>query len=308
MHMKHSAICVLCILLSFAASAQHLCVGTYNVRNQNDYDVTQGNGWQRRSITLCQQINFVQPDVFGTQEALSGQIADMLGLLDGYAYVGVGRDDGKRSGEYSAIFYKKSRVDLVDSGNFWISPTPDTPSLGWDAACIRICSWAEFQDKATGKHFFFFNLHMDHVGIVARREGAKLVVDQMSSIAGGNPAILTGDFNVDQTNEIYSIFTRQGALMDSYEAARLRFCENGTFNSFRPELKTTSRIDHVFLSHGWSVDRYGVLTNAYWKSDNEAVGSEQGHDAPAEISFQRYQLRCPSDHYPVFVYIDWSGR
>ncbi len=306
--MKRFAIFVFLFSLSYAIVAQHLCVGTYNIRNQNDYDVSQGNGWQRRSQTICQQINFQQPDVFGTQEALSGQIDDMLGLLDGYAYVGVGRDDGQRLGEYAAIFYKESSVRLINSGNFWLSPTPHTPSRGWDAACIRICSWAEFLEKDSGRRFFFFNLHMDHVGTIARREGAKLVVSQIDSIAGQCPSILTGDFNVDQTNEIYSIFTHQGGLLDSYEVARLRFCENGTFNSFRPELKTTSRIDHVFLSRGWSVDRYGVLTNAYWKEDTDVVGLEQGHDAPSEISFKRHQIRCPSDHYPVFVYIDWIGK
>jgi len=90
--------------------------------------------------------------------------------LDGYDYIGVGRDDGKERGEYAAIFYKKDQLRLLDSGNFWLSPTPEHASLGWDAACIRICTWGKFQDKTSGKQFLFFNTHMDHVGVIARRE------------------------------------------------------------------------------------------------------------------------------------------
>ena len=300
--MRRNITLIVIMLLTLSLQAQELFVGSYNIRYKNSHDSTQGEVWQVRSRVICDQINFEQPDIFGTQEALIGQIHDMLSLLDGYRYTGVARDDGHQAGEHSAIFYKADKLRLVDSGNFWLSPTPDRPSKGWDAACVRICSWGEFEVLSTGQHFFFFNLHMDHVGVVARREGARLVVQRMQSIAHGQPAILTGDFNVDQNNEIYTIFTRQGHLTDSYEAARLRFCENGTFNSFRPELKTESRIDHIFLTPGIAVDRYGVLTNSYWTTEDNAA-TEQGHDAPSEIHFQSHRLRCPSDHYLVLARI-----
>ncbi len=144
---------------------------------------------------------------------------------------------------------------------------------------------------------------MGHVGTTARREAAKLVVQRIREIAKGAPVILTGDFNVDQTNEIYRIFTESGILKDSYLTTRLRFAKTGTFNSFKPDLYTTSRIDHVFVSPQTRVDAYGLLTDAYWTPDSASVDKEKASDAPQEISFSRYQRRLPSDHYPVFVRI-----
>ena len=283
-------------------SAQML-VGSYNIRYKNGGDSVKGNVWDKRCQVLCDQVNFMSPDIFGAQEVLHGQLLDMLARLDGYDYIGVGRDDGKTSGEYAAIFYRTDRLRLLDQGNFWLSETPDRPGLGWDAACVRVCSWGKFarQTGTDDDAFYFFNLHMDHVGVVARREAARLIVSQVAAIAQGAPVIITGDFNVDQTNEIYSTFTGSGLLKDAYHAARLRFAENGTFNSFDGNLFTTSRIDHVFVSMGVQVDAYGVLTDGYWTAPDQATSQVKGHDAPVEISFDRYERRVPSDHYPLFV-------
>ena len=225
----------------------------------------------------------------------------MRAALDNYDFIGVGRDDGKEAGEYAAIFYKKDNLKLLHNGNFWLNETPDTPKLGWDAACIRICTWGEFEQKATGLRFFHFNLHMDHVGIVARREAAKLIVAKIREIAKGAPVVVTGDFNVDQNNDIFKIFTSSGILKDSYPAARLRFATNGTFNAFNTDLWTESRIDHVFVSPMFEVDRYGILTNAYWTP--KSADAQKATDAPGEIDFIRYDRRTPSDHYPVMVHL-----
>lgn len=283
-------------------SAQML-VGSYNIRLKVSSDSIAGNVWQKRCQVICDQVNFMSPDIFGAQEVLHVQLLDMLAGLDGYDYIGVGRDDGKTGGEYAAIFYKTDRLRLLDQGNFWISETPDRPGLGWDAACVRICSWGKFarQTDTDDDAFYYFNLHMDHVGVIARREGAKLIVSKIRDIAGNAPVIVTGDFNVDQNDEIYSIFTQSGLLKDSFLASRLRFSENGTFNSFDTDLYTNSRIDHVFVSPCWNVDAYGVLTNSYWTPDEASAQQMKGHDAPQEISFSRYTRRQPSDHYPVFV-------
>ena len=145
---------------------------------------------------------------------------------------------------------------------------------------------------------------MDHVGIVARREAAKLIVSKIREIAKGAPVVVTGDFNVDQNNEIFKIFTDSGILKDSYTSARLRFAENGTFNSFDTNRFSTSRIDHIFLSPKFSVDRYGILTNAYW-TPVEGAKEVKGKDAPSEIRFKKYTRRAPSDHYPVFAHIKY---
>ena len=293
------------VLIAFAVmqlSAQML-VGSYNIRLKVSSDSVKGNVWEKRCQVICDQVNFMSPDIFGAQEVLHTQLVDMLAGLDGYDYIGVGRDDGKTGGEYAAIFYKTNRLRLLDQGNFWLSETPDRPGLGWDAACVRICTWGKFarQTATDDEAFFFFNLHMDHVGVVARREAAKLIVQKISEIAPGFPVIVTGDFNVDQNDEIYSIFTQSGLLKDSYLASRLNFAENGTFNSFDTGLYTDSRIDHIFVSPAISVDAYGILTNSYWTPDGASEGQLKGHDAPQQIDFSRYTRRQPSDHYPVFV-------
>ena len=288
--------------LSLPMSAQML-VGSYNIRLKVSSDSVNGNAWQKRCQVICDQVNFMSPDIFGAQEVLHVQLLDMLQGLDGYDYIGVGRDDGKTGGEYAAIFYKPDRLRLLDQGNFWLSETPDRPGLGWDAACVRVCTWGRFagQTATDDEAFYFFNLHMDHVGVVARREGAKLIVRKIREIAQGAHVIVTGDFNVDQKDEIYSIFTESGLLKDSYLATRLRFAENGTFNSFDTELYTDSRIDHIFVSPDTEVEAYGVLTNSYWVPNDASAAKLKGHDAPQQIDFSKYTRRQPSDHYPVFV-------
>ena len=288
----------LLMLVSFQLSAQQLLVGSYNIRYKNANDSIKGEVWTKRCQVICDQVNFMAPDIFGAQEVLYGQLQDFKKGLDGYDYIGIGRDDGERAGEHEAIFYKKDKIKLLDHGDFWLSETPDKPGLGWDAVCIRICTWGKF--AVDGTVFYYFNLHMDHVGVVARREAAKLVVSKIKEIAQCAPVVLTGDFNVDQTNEIYTIFTQSGVLKDSYDAARIRFAENGTFNAFKTDYYTTSRIDHVFVSPAFYVEAYGVLTNSYWTPD-DTDETLKSSDAPQEISFDHYVRRNPSDHYPVFV-------
>lgn len=288
-----------------AITAQEMLVGTYNIRMKNDGDSLKGDCWGKRCQVICDQVNFMSPAIFGTQEVLHVQLQDLLHGLHNYDYIGVARDDGKTKGEYAAIFYDKSRIRLLDHGDFWLNETPDRPALGWDAACIRICTWGKFKDLRSGKKFYFFNLHMDHVGRVARREAARLVVSKIREIAEKRPVVLTGDFNVDQTDEIYRIFSESGILSDSYTMADIRFAENGTFNAFKPQLKTTSRIDHIFVSPSMKVDAYGVLTDSYWTPDPDSENTQKASDAPQEISFSTYTRRNPSDHYPVMVRIKW---
>ena len=310
------------LFLAFQLNAQQMLVGSYNIRYKNWNDSVQGEVWQKRCQVICDQVNFMSPDIFGAQEVLYEQLGNMLNALDGYDYIGVGRDDGKHGGEHEAIFYKKDRLQLLDHGDFWLNETPEKPALGWDAACIRICTWGKFcrkEQRPQKRHglfnrkrprrddFYFFNLHMDHVGVVARREAAKLIVQKIREIAKGCPVIVTGDFNVDQTNEIYAIFTESGLLKDSYDAARIRFAENGTFNAFKTNYFTTSRIDHVFVSPVMNVEAYGVLTNSYWTPD-ESDDLLKSADAPQEISFDTYIRHNPSDHYPVFVRLKFEPK
>ena len=297
---------VLC--MAFAAFGQTLVVGSYNIRYRNDGDEAKGHLWAKRCQVICDQLNYHHPDVFGAQEVLKGQLDDMLRALPDYDYVGVGRDDGREAGEYAPIFYRRDRLNKLGDGYFWLSPTYTKPSLGWDAACIRICTWAKFRVRESGKVFLFFNLHTDHVGVKARRESAKLVMKAIEGLGGKDmPVVLTGDFNVDQTDETYAIFTADARLNDAYVVAKHRFAENGTFNSFNPTLKTTSRIDHVFVSPRFSVARYAVLPNFYW-TEEPATKSQKGQDAPQQIDLKQHRIRTASDHYPVFVEINLNSK
>lgn len=265
------------------AGAQDLTVGTYNLRQQNEHDAKNGNAWAKRAPHATALIEFIEPDIFGTQEMFPGQLQDLKLMLPEYDFIGRERDgDGK--GEHSAIFYRRDKLRPARTSSFWLSETPDTCSRGWDAACNRICTWGEFIDIASGDTLYFFNLHMDHVGVAARRNGARLVVDRIREIVGDpreKAVVLTGDFNVEQTDEIYDIFIDSGFLSDSYETALRRFATNGTFNDYNSRDCTDSRIDHVFLSPALYARRYGILTDAYWDGDGAR--------------------RLPSDHYPVFV-------
>ena len=308
--MKRTGLFLLILVLAVSQLSAQMLVGSYNIRYKNTGDSLAGNVWAKRCQVISDQLNFMSPAIFGAQEVLQMQLDDLLARLDGYSYIGVGRDDGMMKGEYAAIFYKTDRLRLLESGNFWLSETPDTPGLGWDAACVRICTWGRFtgQTATDDESFYFFNTHMDHVGVIAKREAAKLIVSKIREIAQGAPVIVTGDFNVDQNDEIYGILTESGLLKDSFLDARLRFAENGTFNSFDTDLHTESRIDHVFVSPAIHVDSYGLLTDGYWLPDEESSPTLKGHDAPQQINFSKYTRRQPSDHYPVFVRLSFGSR
>ena len=302
--MKRIMTSALLLLMALGIHAQELFVGTYNIRQLNRGDEQAGNVWEMRCNVICNQINFESPDAFGIQEAFVGQLHDMQASLDNYAYIGVGRDDGKEEGEYSAIFYKKDRLKLLHSGNFWLSETPDVPCKGWDAACVRICSWGEFCQLNGKLRFFYFNLHMDHVGVQARSESAKLILKKIQQFPEGMPAVLTGDFNVDQTNESYALLDNSGIMRDAYQVAEFRYAMNGTFNDFKTDAKTESRIDHLFLTPNFKVKKYGILTDTYRAEAPEKTTAEQSGNFPKEVKIKRYVARTPSDHFPVMIVVE----
>ncbi len=299
--MKRTFVFAVMLLAGITVQAQMLNLASYNVRTATNSDVKQGDGWATRHATLCDFIRFCDYDIFGAQEVRHNQLTDMLAALDGYAYVGEGREGGEK-GEYSPIFYKKEALKLLDGGTFWISETPDQISRGWDAKYKRICSWGHFQLRKEKTKFWFFNLHLDHRGIEARREGMKMILERIRTICGkGANVILTGDFNVDQNNEIYDIMADSGVLRDSYELAKVRFAPTGTFNGFDPKKWTERRIDHVWVSAPVSVERYGIVTCHYW---TEVDGAEVSmSNFPEEAKARDAQLRLPSDHYPIQVFV-----
>lgn len=305
--MKKLILAFLATIFALSAISQELTVASYNIRTDTKKDHAQGDGWSARCPQVCRVVIMHDFDIFGAQEVRHNQLLDLCSSLPEYDYVGVARDDGATKGEYSPVFYKRERFELLESGTFWLSESIDCPSKGWDARYPRICSWARLKDKESKRTLSFFNLHMDHRGIVARRESSKLVLKQIAKIAKPNePVILTGDFNVNQHSDIYAIIAQSGILFDAYESAKLRLDINGTFNNFNPQAWTESRIDHIFLSPEWSVERYNIPTDVYWsKIEGDALSSE---NFPKEQKFNLYQTRMPSDHFPVVVTLNYGSK
>lgn len=275
--MKKILIC-LTLLLGFshfgmAQKNSTINIATYNLRMNTSSDGI--NAWPNRKENVKALIRFHEFDIVGVQEAFIGQLKDLMEMPE-FAYTGHGRDDGKEAGEHSSIVYKKDRFKLLNSGDFWLSETPDKPGKGWDATCCnRISSWAKFKDLNTKKEFFFFNVHFDHQGVEARRQSGILMVKKIKEIAGNSTVILTGDFNsTPDTEQIKSI---QTILSDSYAVTQQPpYGPEGTFNAFKFDAPMKVRIDYIFVSKNVEVLKYGVLTDS---------------------KDQRY----PSDHQPVVI-------
>jgi endonuclease/exonuclease/phosphatase family metal-dependent hydrolase len=254
---------LLCLaLLAPAAYAQPqstLKLATWNLRLDLAQDGV--NAWPHRKDLVKQLVRYHDFDVFATQEGLPAQIDDLAEMQE-FGHVGAGRDDGKHAGEHSAIFYKRSRIALLRAGDFWLSQTPDRPSLGWDATCCnRIVSWAEMRDKNTGRRFFFFSVHFDHQGEQARRESATLVLRKIAEIAGTAPVICAGDFN--SAPDTVQIRTMQGALADAYRAtATPPYGPAATFSGFRVGGEAGDRIDYLFVNRQVAVRSYAALTDS----------------------------------------------
>jgi len=236
-----------------------ICVMTFNIRNSSD---TGTESWKSRLINFVPLVKNVAPDVIGFQEVLHNQYLDLIENFPEYAYVGVGRDDGANAGEYAAIFYKKERFSLIETGNFWLSETPDRPSFGWDAVCIRICTYAKLFDNITNKKFIHYNTHLDHVGKTAMLEGAKLI--RNAALNSKMPACVTGDFNVQEQSAPYNIMTEPG-LKDAKYTAKISM-SHGTFHGYRPSetVSDNSPIDYVFYTENdFEAESYKVLVNGY---------------------------------------------
>lgn len=275
-------------------------IATYNLRQQNESDARAGNGWDVRVPHVADLIRFHEFDIFGTQEGFKSQLEDLKKRLPGYEYIGVGRDNGADEGEHSAIFYDTSKFDVIDHGDFWLSETPSKPGLGWDAVCVRICTWGHFRHKESGRDFLYFNLHMDHVGKTARVESAKLVKKRLTDLGATLPMFLSGDFNVDQFSPSYATIIEGNLLDDSHDRAKMVYEVTGTYNGYSPSRYTDSRIDHIFVSPNVEVLKYGVLTDTYRTPVEDGEG-ESHANAPQELKLKKYKARTPSDHFPVLI-------
>ncbi len=275
--MKNKLIILILFLISLQlhVKAQSLIVGSYNLRL--DIASDKENSWSHRAEAVNALIRFHDFDILGTQEAFDHQLQDILTALPYYTVYGKGRDDGLKAGEHSSIFYKKDRFILLDKGDFWLSETPDKPTLGWDATCCkRICSWIYLRDKKTKKQFYVFNAHYDHQGIIARKESSKLILERIQAIAGNNPVIFMGDLNGDTNSEPYLIIENSQILKDTFKQVKYPYASTNSYNNFGKNVNGVTLIDHIFTSRQFTVKKWGLLTDTY-------------------------QGKFPSDHFPILT-------
>ncbi|MFC2129350.1 endonuclease/exonuclease/phosphatase family protein [Bacteroidota bacterium] len=258
--MKRTIFQLLVLMLVIPMAAQEsINVMTYNIRLNTAADGE--HAWPHRKDDVVSVIRFHQADIFCLQEVVHNQMEDLKSAFPDFDYVGVGRDDGISAGEYSPVFFDKSRFKKMDGGTFWLSETPDKPGLGWDAACIRICSWVQLLDHKTGNHFYVFNTHFDHIGTLARANAAKLIVKKIEELATKGNAILCGDFNLPPESAPIKMISHE--LRDSYYVTELPpHGSLATFLGFTYDSEARSRIDYIFVSEEIKVKRYGALTDS----------------------------------------------
>lgn len=245
-------------------SDEPLRVLTFNIRMDTSADGD--NRWSNRKDLAAGLIKFHDVDIVGAQEVLNHQLTDLLARLPEYDYIGVGREDGKTKGEYAAVFYKKDRFELEDSGNFWLAEDKNAVGKkGWDAACERVATWGIFKDKLSGKKFFFLNTHLDHIGKVARHEGASLVLEEASQLSKGLPVIVTGDFNAVPTDEPIKVLTNADDprhVTHSRDIAELKYGPEWTYHNYgQISVEERGWIDYIFVKGDIKVKSNGVLTD-----------------------------------------------
>ena len=270
----------LAMLPSPACAAEPLRVMTFNIRygTANDGE----NSWPKRREMLFDVIREFRPDVFGVQEALAFQVEQLEDALPGYEHFGVGRDDGAQAGEFAAIFYRTERLQFVDGGTFWLSDTPEVVgSTTWGNDLTRICTWAEFRDRAGGEdaRFRLYNNHWDHQSQPARERSAALVVKKIAAEAAGLPVLVTGDFNADEDNAaVATILHGDPPLRDTFREVHPDVKNVGTFTGFAPQADGR-KIDYVLVTPQWRVQA-------------------------ADIVRTQVDGRHPSDHFPVTAIVE----
>jgi len=266
----------------FDETGNRFRVMTYNIRYAGDEKTDGINAWNNRKRLVASMIKFNHADIVGLQEALLLQLDDLTELLPGYSWIGVGRDDGKNKGEFSAILFRDDRFEVLKQSTFWLSATPDNPSMGWDAAFPRVVTWAELKDKQTEKEFFIFNTHYDHIGEVARINSSKLLRKRITEICNNFRVILTGDFNTQASTEAYQILLSQSddkvTLYDAQsESQTEHHGSHVTFNGFGTAIEPGNKIDFIFLTKETSVLQHGVIdetVDGHYPSDHMPVIAE----------------------------------
>ncbi|MBT3209821.1 MAG: endonuclease/exonuclease/phosphatase family protein [Bacteroidetes bacterium] len=278
------------VLLSFVFLTSCLTAGwlfgqsykimSYNIRYDNSWDSL--NSWEIRKTKVAELINFHNPCIFGIQEGLFNQLQFLDSCLVNYKYFGIGREDGINKGEFCAIFFDKSKFQILEQSTFWLSETPDTVSVGWDAALERICTFGLFEDKINNNKFWVFNTHFDHQGSYARDKSALLIIERIKELNTENlPVVLMGDINsLPGSAPIQNLET---FLTDALKISEKPFYGPiGTFNGFDANKIILERIDY-FFTNKFKILSYSHIDDRL--NDNKFI----------------------SDHLPVFVIVETGG-
>jgi endonuclease/exonuclease/phosphatase family metal-dependent hydrolase len=264
-----------------AASAEPVRVMTFNVRYGTADDGP--NHWERRREHLLDVIRGFDPDVLGVQEALRAQVDAIAEALPGHSAIGVGREaDG--GGEYSTVFYRRSRFDVEAAETRWLSDHPNEPgSHTWGNDLPRICTEVRLVERAGGRRFMVLNTHWDHISQPARvRSGAMMAERIAETCEAGTPVLVTGDFNAGEDNPAIAALTRSGRLIrDTFRALHVDERSAGTFHGFSGKAGSR-KIDAVFATPDWRVKEAAIVRD-----------SREG--------------RYPSDHFPVTAVVDWPA-
>lgn len=274
---KWSCILLFFVFPLFVFSQEEIKVMSYNIRLDVASDGE--NRWDMRKDRVAGLMNYYAADFIGGQEVQNHQLQYLTENLNGYSYIGVGRDDGKAAGEYSCIFYNKEKFDLIQQSTFWLSATPDSVSMGWDAACNRVCTYGLFKSKKTKKYLWVFNTHFDHIGTKAREESAKLIINKIKEFNTRNyPVILMGDFNLKPEEIPVQYISSQ--MQNSRLISKQTYGNADTWNAFKFPEKPNGTIDYIFISKdkNLSVTKFATITDSY-------------------------DLKYPSDHFPVMATI-----
>ncbi len=234
-------------IFSCYIKTQSHSIMSYNIRYDNHWD--KYNSWELRKKYVVQLFDEYAPSIIGIQEGLINQVQFIDSCLVNYNYIGVGRDDGREKGEFCAIYFDTTRYFTTNYSTFWLSDTPDSISIGWDAALERICTYGLFTDKDSKEKFWIFNTHFDHLGVIAREKSSMLILKKIHQVANLSiPIILMGDFNsiIGSTPINLIIKELSDALQISLEELK---GPSGTFNGFNVKLPIEKRIDYIFTKN-----------------------------------------------------------
>lgn len=272
---------LLCLI--FAATlcqAEKISTASWNIRSITKWDSLNGHYWKDRMPHIVGLVQSYDFDLLALQEVSERQLVVLKKQLDNYTFISAGRDDGALRGEALGILYKREKLTAVDSGHFWLSETPDVPSIGWDGECRRICVWAKFLEKSSQKEIRVFVVHLDHKGELARVNGARQIIDSVR--ASESLAIVLGDFNALKNSPLYESVLAEG-FFDASTLARNVYVPSGTYNMYTFKKKIEDVSDMIFISKPIFLEYYGVLNNFFWQENS---------------------IKHISDHYPVLIRFD----